>query len=106
MLRLEYTEGDAMWRFGVCALALMATPALAHTLQYASDDLRQPRREHLHSQYGKPHRPKGTIEPSRQGPAPTGFWYRCDLPAGYYPYVPNCRTPWQIVPSAPAIPFR
>ena len=41
------------------------------------------------------------IEPSRLGPAPVGFWYRCDSPAGYYPYIPACQAPWRIVPSAP-----
>jgi hypothetical protein len=40
-------------------------------------------------------------DPSRQGPAPIGFWYRCDAPAGYYPYILTCQTPWRTVPSAP-----
>ena len=43
----------------------------------------------------------GAIEPSRLGPAQAGFWYRCDSPAGYYPYIPACQTPWRLVPSVP-----
>ena len=49
--------------------------------------------------------PKGlswrAIDPARFGPAPTGFWYRCDAPAGYYPYILSCRTAWRFVPSVP-----
>jgi hypothetical protein len=40
------------------------------------------------------------IEPSRLGPAPRAFLYHCDAPAGFYPYIPACRTAWRIVPSA------
>ncbi|HEX6841855.1 MAG TPA: hypothetical protein VF113_10000 [Stellaceae bacterium] len=32
---------------------------------------------------------------------PQQFWYYCDNPAGYYPYVPNCPTPWRpVMPQA------
>ena len=32
---------------------------------------------------------------------PTGpqYWYYCANPAGYYPYVPQCRIEWQRVPA-------
>jgi len=36
--------------------------------------------------------------------APGQFWYYCQNPAGYYPYVPNCLMPWQAVPVAPQPP--
>jgi hypothetical protein len=31
------------------------------------------------------------------GPAPTGFWYLCGAPTGYYPMVQACRMPWRRV---------
>jgi hypothetical protein len=34
-------------------------------------------------------------------PARTGSWYRCDSPAGYYPYISACRTPWRTVSARP-----
>jgi hypothetical protein len=39
-------------------------------------------------------------------PVPTGlppaqFWYFCDNPQGYYPYVAACDTPWREVPATP-----
>jgi hypothetical protein len=34
-------------------------------------------------------------------PAPTGFWYRCDNPAGYYPFVGTCRSRWRTVAARP-----
>lgn len=40
-------------------------------------------------------------DPSRLGPAPTGFWYRCDAPSGYFPYITKCRGPWRLVPAGP-----
>jgi hypothetical protein len=33
-----------------------------------------------------------------------GYWYRCDDPAGYYPYVGLCAHPWQAVPAVPPPP--
>jgi hypothetical protein len=107
-----------MWRFCICVVALVAAPALAQTvlaqtvlaqaLRYSSDEheRREPRGAHMHGRHGRAHRTFGLVEPSRQGPAPVGFWYRCDLPAGYYPYVPACQMPWRIVPSAPTGSFR
>jgi len=37
-------------------------------------------------------------------PAATPTYYYCDNPAGYYPYVPNCPTPWRAVPATPQPP--
>ncbi len=31
-------------------------------------------------------------------PQPQTYYY-CDDPPGYYPYVPECRTPWRAVPA-------
>jgi len=36
-------------------------------------------------------------QPQQQQPV----WYYCDNPAGYYPYVPNCNTPFRPVPAQP-----
>lgn len=46
---------------------------------------------------------------STEAPAPANYWYYCPDPAGYYPYVQQCRQPWlTVVPpataSAPAPP--
>lgn len=35
------------------------------------------------------------------GPAPVQYWYYCDNPRGYYPYVQNCGTGWKPVPAQP-----
>lgn len=32
---------------------------------------------------------------------PEHYWYYCEDPQGYYPYVQHCRVPWQPVPPAP-----
>ena len=43
--------------------------------------------------------------PPAPGPAPTQFWYYCEKPAGYYPYVPTCPTPWrEVAPQAAGQP--
>jgi len=34
-------------------------------------------------------------------PPQTPLWYYCDNPAGYYPYVPSCNTPFRPVPAKP-----
>lgn len=39
--------------------------------------------------------------PAPVGPPPTQYWYYCDSPKGYYPYVPTCQTAWQPVPATP-----
>ncbi len=31
---------------------------------------------------------------------PSYYWYYCEDPPGYYPYVPRCFVPWQTVPPA------
>ena len=36
--------------------------------------------------------------------APGGYWYHCDSPEGYYPYVRTCSHNWQPVPAAPPPP--
>ncbi len=39
--------------------------------------------------------------PVHIGPPPTQFWYFCDNPQGYYPYVTACSGPWREVPATP-----
>ncbi|MCQ8182509.1 hypothetical protein NP603_15410 [Methylomonas sp. SURF-1] len=35
-------------------------------------------------------------------PLPEGYWYYCDNPAGYYPYVNQCPGGWrQVTPTPP-----
>jgi hypothetical protein len=29
----------------------------------------------------------------------SGYWYYCPYPAGYYPYVQQCSTAWEVVPA-------
>ena len=48
-------------------------------------------------------------EPAAAPPPPTApaaapTYYYCDNPAGYYPYVPNCPSPWRTVPALPQPP--
>jgi hypothetical protein len=33
---------------------------------------------------------------------PPTFWYYCDNPRGYYPYVPQCPSGWRAVSPTPA----
>jgi hypothetical protein len=40
-----------------------------------------------------------TPAPTRQYPA--GYWYYCDNPQGYYPYVKHCPSGWQPVEPTP-----
>lgn len=35
--------------------------------------------------------------PPGVGAGPTPYWYYCQNPPGYYPYVPQCYGPWQPV---------
>lgn len=37
--------------------------------------------------------------PVPSGVPPTQFWYYCDSPQGYYPYVASCLVPWRAVPA-------
>jgi hypothetical protein len=39
--------------------------------------------------------------PSAPGPAPASYWYYCDNPRGYYPYVTQCGSGWRAVPPQP-----
>ena len=32
---------------------------------------------------------------------PAGYWYYCQNPAGYYPYIKECQEPWQQVEPTP-----
>ncbi len=104
--RQTLKELAVMWRFCFCVVVLIALPASAQTPRY-DDDHTLPR---TRSTAGRIHHhaarhPRGMIsrnlEPYRLGPAPAGLWYLCDSPAGYYPYIPVCGTPWRIVPSTP-----
>ncbi len=37
-----------------------------------------------------------------QAPVATSYWYHCDKPEGYYPYIKECAGGWQkVVPQAP-----
>lgn len=50
--------------------------------------------------YPDPYQPPVvTIQPM---PAAPQSWYYCADPAGYYPYVAQCRVGWQAVPASPA----
>ncbi len=45
------------------------------------------------------------IAPGNVAPAQVpGYWYHCDAPAGFYPYVATCTHPWQAVPATPPPP--
>jgi hypothetical protein len=55
-----------------------------------------------------PREPSVYIEEAPQPPAPH-YWYYCTSPAGYYPYVQRCASPWmtvvpQDVPGASGAP--
>lgn len=39
--------------------------------------------------------------PSPAGLPPAQYWYFCDNPPGYYPYVASCLVPWRPVPATP-----
>ena len=40
--------------------------------------------------------------PQQAAPPPEQFWYYCAESKTYYPYVKECRSPWQRVPARPA----
>ena len=52
----------------------------------------------VYREYAPP--PADYLQPPA-GPAPESFWYHCDNPEGYYPYVRQCDGPWQQVPVRP-----
>ncbi|MDD5411928.1 MAG: hypothetical protein PHF31_11040 [Methylobacter sp.] len=35
---------------------------------------------------------------------PSGYWYYCNNPEGYYPYINECPTGWQQVEPIPSVP--
>jgi hypothetical protein len=37
---------------------------------------------------------------------PAGYWYYCNNPQGYYPYVKQCNSSWQQVEPTPPPPLR
>jgi hypothetical protein len=37
---------------------------------------------------------------------PAGYWYYCNNPQGYYPYVKQCNNSWQQVEPTPPPPLR
>lgn len=39
--------------------------------------------------------------PQPAGLPPAQYWYFCDEPKGYYPYVASCTSPWRPVPAQP-----
>lgn len=39
--------------------------------------------------------------PAAPLPPPTPYWYHCESPKGYYPYVPSCPGGWKQVPATP-----
>ncbi len=39
--------------------------------------------------------------PAPAGMPPEQYWYYCDNPQGYYPYVASCNTAWRGVPVTP-----
>lgn len=39
--------------------------------------------------------------PAPAGMPPEQYWYYCDSPRGYYPYVASCNGTWRGVPVAP-----
>jgi hypothetical protein len=114
----EFIRMRCFW-FCIGALlmtAVLAIPALAQRgydgyeprgrgdgyQSWQRGDAQEPRMK----SHAQRHRRSGMVaqrltEPSRQGPAPVGFWYRCDAPTGYYPYILTCQTPWRTVPTAP-----
>ncbi|MEI9991923.1 MAG: hypothetical protein WDM86_18030 [Rhizomicrobium sp.] len=49
--------------------------------------------------------PTPDVAPGNVAPAQVpGYWYHCDAPAGFYPYVATCTHPWQAVPATPPPP--
>jgi hypothetical protein len=52
--------------------------------------------------YVEPGTVGGAMAPA-PAPAPRVLWYYCNEPAGYYPYVQECNSPWmKVVPPPPS----
>jgi hypothetical protein len=51
--------------------------------------------------------PQGYAQPPAYGPQAdgagpnAGYWYYCNNPQGYYPYIRECNGQWQTVPANP-----
>ncbi len=45
------------------------------------------------------HAPGRPLDPARFGPPPPGVRFRCDTPAGFFPLINACKTPWRLVPA-------
>ncbi len=52
----------------------------------------------------QPAAPTVYVEQNQQtASAPSGDWYYCRKPAGYYPYVRSCEQAWERVPAQPPV---
>ncbi len=51
--------------------------------------------------YPDPFQPPAVGVPLAPSSLPPQFWYYCDNPSGYYPYVPRCRGNWRALPATP-----
>ena len=89
-----------MWRLCFCLIMLAGWPALGQGARYDGDGFDYGYRRQAAS-HGHRKMPRRVTDPYRLGPAPTGFWYRCDASSGYYPYVLTCPIPWRMVPATP-----
>jgi hypothetical protein len=53
--------------------------------------------------YAPPAAPAPQEPVQAMGAPPQQYWYHCDNPEGYYPYVANCTSAWRpVVPTPPA----
>ncbi len=50
--------------------------------------------------YPDPYVPPMIVVPA----PPIRYWYWCDRPAGYYPYISQCELPWRPIPATPPPP--
>jgi len=55
----------------------------------------------LYPQTFYPYPPYVSEEVFEAGYPVAGYWYYCDDPPGFYPYVPFCWFPWRAVPAEP-----
>ncbi len=44
---------------------------------------------------------QSALPPAPLGPPPTQYWYYCNKPQGYYPYVTTCSGAWRKVEPTP-----
>ena len=59
-----------------------------------------------YSYYANPYyvTPPVVVQQKESQPAETGYWYYCQDPKGYYPYVKECPNGWLKVAPSPAPP--